>query len=96
MTFTATDLLTVYLNTANRLKVGRLATFNRQLLFEYDPFFVQFSQGRAIYRFQLTVTDSTSKTGIELVSVNPKTAVEAPSIDQLPYPPTVAWKPSVT
>ena len=40
MTYTPTDLLTVYLNSADRLKVGRLATRNRQILFEYDPSFV--------------------------------------------------------
>ena len=40
MTFTSTDLLTVYLEAGERRKVGRLALRQRQILFEYDPAFV--------------------------------------------------------
>ena len=58
MTYTATDLLTVYLNTANRLKVGRLATLNRQLLFEYDPSFV--TTGIEISPFKLPLKPGVS------------------------------------
>ncbi len=43
MTYTPTELLTIYLNTTDRLKVGRLAKRNRQILFEYDPSFVSTS-----------------------------------------------------
>ena len=40
MTYSPTDLLTVYLETGERLKVGRLALRQRQILFEYDPAFI--------------------------------------------------------
>lgn len=40
MTFTPTDLLTVYLDAGDRRKVGRLALRQRQVLFEYDPAFI--------------------------------------------------------
>ena len=40
MTYSPTDLLTVYLETGTRLKVGRLALRQRQILFEYDPAFL--------------------------------------------------------
>ncbi len=40
MTFTSTDLLTVYLEAGERRKVGRLALRQRQILFEYDAAFV--------------------------------------------------------
>ena len=40
MTYAPTELLTVSLATATRLKVGRLAARNRQVLFEYDPGFL--------------------------------------------------------
>ncbi len=51
MNYTPTDLLTVYLAGAERLKVGRLAACNRQILFEYDPAFV--SSGIEISPFKL-------------------------------------------
>lgn len=40
MSFTPTDLLTVYLEAGERRKVGRLAFRQRQVLFEYDPAFI--------------------------------------------------------
>jgi serine/threonine-protein kinase HipA len=40
MTYSPTDLLTVYLETDERMKVGRLARRERQVLFEYDPAFI--------------------------------------------------------
>jgi serine/threonine-protein kinase HipA len=40
MTFPAANLLTVYLEQAERRKVGRLALYKRQILFEYDPDFL--------------------------------------------------------
>ena len=40
MTFAPTELLTVYLESHERLKVGRLARRQRSILFEYDPAFI--------------------------------------------------------
>lgn len=40
MTYSPTDLLTVYLEAGERLKVGRLALRQREILFEYDPAFI--------------------------------------------------------
>ncbi|MDD2325336.1 MAG: type II toxin-antitoxin system HipA family toxin [Alphaproteobacteria bacterium] len=40
MTYTPTELLTVYLDAGERRKVGRLALKDRRILFEYDPAFV--------------------------------------------------------
>jgi serine/threonine-protein kinase HipA len=40
VSYTPTDLLTVYLEAGERRKVGRLALRQRQILFEYDPSFV--------------------------------------------------------
>lgn len=40
MTYTPTDLLTVYLDAGERRKVGRLALKDRRILFEYDPAFI--------------------------------------------------------
>ena len=40
MTYASTELLTVSLDRATPLKVGRLASRNRRILFEYDPAFV--------------------------------------------------------
>jgi serine/threonine-protein kinase HipA len=40
MTYTPTELLTVYLEAGERRKVGRLALRQRQILFEYDPAFI--------------------------------------------------------
>ena len=40
MTYPPTELLTVYLEFGERLKVGRLARVQRQILFEYDPAFL--------------------------------------------------------
>ena len=40
MTYSPTDLLTVYLETGERQRVGRLALRQRQILFEYDPAFI--------------------------------------------------------
>jgi serine/threonine-protein kinase HipA len=40
VTHAPTDLLTVYLVTDQRRKIGRLALRNRQIYFEYDPAFV--------------------------------------------------------
>ncbi len=40
MTYTPTELLTVYLEAAERRKVGRLALRQRRTLFEYDPAFI--------------------------------------------------------
>jgi serine/threonine-protein kinase HipA len=40
MKYKPTDLLTVYLDAAERLKVGRLAVRDRRILFEYDPAFI--------------------------------------------------------
>lgn len=57
MTFTPTDLLTVYLETGERRKVGRLAFRQRQILFEYDPAFV--ASGIQISPFKLPL-----KTGV--------------------------------
>ncbi len=37
MTYTPTELLTVYLDAVERRKVGRLALKDRRILFEYDP-----------------------------------------------------------
>lgn len=51
MTFTSTDLLTVYLEAGERRKVGRLALRQRQILFEYDPAFV--ASGIEISPFKL-------------------------------------------
>ena len=39
MTYTPTELLTVYLDVSERQKVGRLALKDRRILFEYDPTF---------------------------------------------------------
>lgn len=51
MTFTPTDLLTVYWEAGERRKVGRLALRQRQILFEYDPAFV--ASGIEISPFKL-------------------------------------------
>ena len=40
MTYAPTDLLTVYLESGERRRVGRLALRQRQILFEYDPDFI--------------------------------------------------------
>ena len=40
MTYTPTELLTVYLDVGERRKVGRLALKDRYILFEYDPAFI--------------------------------------------------------
>lgn len=40
MTYRPTELLTVYLEIGERVKVGRLARVQRQILFEYDPAFL--------------------------------------------------------
>lgn len=40
MTFAPTELLNVYLEASERLKVGRLARKQRSILFEYDPAFL--------------------------------------------------------
>ena len=40
MTYTPTDLLTVYLEAGERRGVGRLALQQRRILFEYDPAFI--------------------------------------------------------
>ena len=40
MTYTPTELLTVYLDVSERQKVGRLALKDRRILFEYDPVFI--------------------------------------------------------
>lgn len=40
MTYRPTDLLTVYLDMGERLKLGRLAFRQRKILFEYDPAFL--------------------------------------------------------
>ncbi len=40
MTLARTELLTVYLESRERLRVGRLARKDRTILFEYDPAFV--------------------------------------------------------
>ena len=40
MTYTPTELLTVYLDVSERQKVGRLALKDRRILFEYDPAFI--------------------------------------------------------
>jgi serine/threonine-protein kinase HipA len=40
VTFAPTELLTVYLESQERLKVGRLARKQRSILFEYDPEFI--------------------------------------------------------
>lgn len=47
----ATNLLTVYLDTGERRKIGRLAAHGRQILFEYDPAFL--ASGLAISPFHL-------------------------------------------
>jgi serine/threonine-protein kinase HipA len=40
VTYLPTDLLTVFLEAGDRRKVGRLALWQRQILFEYDPAFI--------------------------------------------------------
>jgi len=40
VTYTPTELLTVYLDAGERRKVGRLALKDRRILFEYDPAFI--------------------------------------------------------
>jgi serine/threonine-protein kinase HipA len=40
VTYSPTNVLTVYLETGERLKVGRLALQQRKILFEYDPGFL--------------------------------------------------------
>jgi serine/threonine-protein kinase HipA len=40
VTYTPTELLTVYLDTGECRKVGRLALKDRRILFEYDPAFI--------------------------------------------------------
>ena len=40
MTYTPTTLLTVFLDQGKRRKAGRLAIRDRQILFEYDPAFL--------------------------------------------------------
>ena len=40
MTYNPTELLTVYLESGERIKVGRLALRQRRILFEYDPAFI--------------------------------------------------------
>ncbi len=40
MTYTPTELLTVYLDVSEHQKVGRLALKDRRILFEYDPAFI--------------------------------------------------------
>lgn len=40
MTYTPTELLSVYLDAGERQKVGRLALKDRRILFEYDPAFL--------------------------------------------------------
>src|SRR5450631_3294849 len=57
MTCAPTELLTVSLDSATPMKVGRLASRNRQILFEYDPSFV--ASGIAISPFKLPL-----KTGV--------------------------------
>ncbi|MCX6604715.1 MAG: type II toxin-antitoxin system HipA family toxin [Acidobacteria bacterium] len=51
MTFSATDLLSVYWEAGERRKVGRLALRQRRILFEYDPGFL--ASGFEISPFQL-------------------------------------------
>ncbi len=51
MKYVPTTLLTVYLDGRNRQKVGRLATQDRRILFEYDPAFL--SGGLLLSPFQL-------------------------------------------
>lgn len=51
MTFAPTELLTVYLDSGERMKVGRLARRQRSILFEYDPEFV--SSGLELSPFKL-------------------------------------------
>lgn len=51
MTFPTANLLTVYLEQAERRKVGRLALYKRQILFEYDPDFL--NQGIQLSPFHL-------------------------------------------
>jgi len=51
VTYAPTELLTVSLDRATPLKVGRLASRNRQVLFEYDPSFV--ASGIEISPFKL-------------------------------------------
>lgn len=51
MTHKPTPVLTVYIDTAKRVKVGRLAAPGRQILFEYDPAFI--ASGLAISPFNL-------------------------------------------
>ncbi len=51
MTYTPTELLTVYLETGEPRKVGRLALRRRQILFEYDPAFL--ASGIEISPFKL-------------------------------------------
>ena len=58
MIYTPMELLTVYLNKADRLKVGRLAARNRQILFEYDPSFI--STGIEISPFKLPLKSGVS------------------------------------
>ena len=40
MTYAPTELLTVFLDAGERRKVGRLALWQRRILFEYDPAFI--------------------------------------------------------
>ena len=54
MTYAPTGLLTVYLDTHARRKVGRLAVRSRQILFEYDPLFL--SSGIEISPLKLPLT----------------------------------------
>lgn len=58
MNYAPTELLTVYLDGDARLKVGRLAMRNRQILFEYDAAFV--SSGIEISPFKLPLQPGVS------------------------------------
>lgn len=57
MKYKPTDLLTVYLDTGERRRVGRLAASRREILFEYDPGFI--ASGLQISPFQLPLRPGT-------------------------------------
>lgn len=57
MKYKLTDLLTIYLDTGERRRVGRLAASRRQILFEYDPAFI--ASGLQISPFHLPVRPGT-------------------------------------
>lgn len=48
MTYTPTELLTVYLDAGARRKVGRFALSDRRILFEYDAAFIRWGDDQRL------------------------------------------------